>query len=75
MNASSENILDDPIARLLLNGEAKNPSQAERLYLERNIHQVLELVRSPLTDEQFRNHPFIQLLFSHGSRAWEDALD
>src|SRR5439155_8274330 len=35
MNTSATSILDDPIAQLLLSGEADNPSAAERLYLER----------------------------------------
>jgi hypothetical protein len=71
---AAPNILDDPIAELLLTGEASNPSQAEHLYLERNIDKILELVRSPLSDAEFRRHPLIQLLFSHGSRGWEDSL-
>ena len=71
-------ILDDPVAQLLLSGEASNPSQAERLYLERNcdqvIAEVLRLVDSPLSDEEFRRHPLIAMLMSHGSRPWEDSL-
>lgn len=68
------NILDDPIAQILLRGEASNPSQAERRYLEEHLDDVLALVQSPLTDEEFRRHPLIRMLFSHGSRGWEDSL-
>jgi hypothetical protein len=67
-------IFDDPIAQLILNGEAENPSEAERMYLDRNLYKVVDLVNSPLTDDQFRDHPLIRLLFSHGSRGWEDSL-
>ena len=67
-------ILDDPVAQLLLNGEASTPSEAERLYLERHLDEVLRLVQSPLSDEEFREHPLIRMLFSHGSRGWEDSL-
>jgi hypothetical protein len=74
MKAPVTGVLDDPIAQLLLSGEADNPSDAERQYLERHLDQVLELVQSPLSDEEFRRHPLIALLFSHGSRGWEDSL-
>jgi hypothetical protein len=33
MGTGTPGILDDPIAQLLLNGEVKTPSEAERLYL------------------------------------------
>jgi len=74
MEARVTSILDDPIAQLLLSGEADNPSAAERLYRERHLDQVFELVQSSLSDEEFRRHPLIALLFSHGSRGWEDSL-
>ena len=71
-------ILDDPVAQLLLSGQASNPSEAERLYLEQNYDQVLaellRLVDSPLSDEEFRRHPLVMMLLSHGSRDWEDSL-
>jgi hypothetical protein len=74
MEAQVPSILDDPVAQLLLSGEADNPSTAERLYLERHLEEVYVLVDGPLTDEEFRRHPLIILLFSHGSRGWEDSL-
>ena len=74
MDTAAPSILDDPVAQFLLNGEADNPSQAERLYLECHLDEVVQLVNSPLTDDEFRRHPLIQLLFSHGSRGWEDSL-
>jgi len=74
VDTTAPSIFDDPIAQLILNGEAQDASQAERMYLERNLHKVVELVNSPLSEEDFRDHRLIRLLFSHGSRGWEDSL-
>ena len=74
MQTGNQSILDDPVAQLLLNGQASTPSEAERLYLEGHLDEVLGLVLSPLSDEEFRQHPLIAMLFSHGSRGWEDSL-
>ena len=74
MPSGNDNILDDPIAQLLLNGQASTPSEAERQYLESHLDEVLLLVEGPLSEEEFRRHPLIALLFSHGSRGWEDSL-
>jgi hypothetical protein len=32
------------------------------------------LVNSPLSDEEFRRHPLIAALLSHGSRGWDDSI-
>ena len=74
MESSGTSILDDPVAQLLLNGKASTPSEAEHQYLESHLDEVLRLVQSPLSEEEFRRHPLIALLFSHGSRGWEDSL-
>ena len=74
METTCPSILDDPVAQLLLDGRASSPSEAERLYLESHLDEVLRLVQSPLSEEEFRRHPLIALLFSHGSRGWEDSL-
>jgi hypothetical protein len=74
MNSGNASILEDPIARRLLNGQANTPSEAERQYLESHLDEVLRLVHSALSEEEFRRHPLIALLFSHGSRGWEDSL-
>ena len=68
------NILDDPVAQILLAGEAVTPSEAERRYLEDHLDEVFRLVQGPLSEEEFRRHPLIAMLFSHGSRGWEDSL-
>ena len=62
-----------PPARIL-NGEAQDASQAERIYLDRHFHEIIDLVNSPLSDDELRGHPLIQILLSHGSRPWEDSI-
>jgi hypothetical protein len=65
----------DPIVEMLLRGEADTVWEAEEKYLDANLRKVIELAESPLSDEEFRNHPFIVMLMSHGSRDWEDSLE
>ena len=67
-------ILEDPVAKLLLEGKAATASEAERLYLEEHLDEIVGLVESSLSDQEFRRHPLIAMLFSHGSRGWEDSL-
>ena len=74
MGEGDVSILDDPVAQILLSGQAATPSEAERQYLESQLEEVLRLVQSPLSDAEFRRHPLIAMLFSHGSRGWEDSL-
>ena len=65
---------EDPIVRLLLAGEASSVDAAEELYLDRHLEDIVALVRSPLSDDEFRRHPLIVLLLARGSRGWEDSL-
>ena len=74
MAEENHSILEDPVAQLLLTGQAATPSEAERRYLEGQLEEVLRLVQSDLSDQEFRRQPLIQMLFSHGSRGWEDSL-
>ncbi len=73
-----ELVKDDPIAMLLLSGEASTVHEAETKFLNENVEaisrMVLELVESDLTDEEFGRHPLILLLRGHGSRRWEDSM-
>jgi hypothetical protein len=59
METESSSILDDPVAQLLLTGHADTGERAERLYLEEHLDEVLELVNSPLCDEEFHEHQLI----------------
>jgi hypothetical protein len=67
-------ILEDPVAQILLAGEVSTPSEAERRFLEAHLQEIFRLVESPLSEEEFRRHPVIAMLFSQGSRGWEDSL-
>lgn len=65
---------DDPVLRYLLSGEAKTLHEAEELYLDASMPEILRLLESPLSDEELANHPLMLLLRSHGSRGWEDSV-
>lgn len=71
-----EDLLDatDPIVELLLSGRAATVEDAEELYLDEHVMEVIALAQSPLTDDEFRRHPLIELLLARGSRGWEDSL-
>jgi hypothetical protein len=64
----------DPVIELLLSGRASTAEEAEELYLDASIPDVIRLAASDLTDAEFRSHPLIQLLLAHGSRGREDSL-
>ncbi len=64
----------DPIVDLLLRGEGQTVFETEEMYLDSHIPEVIHLVESPLSEEEFRRHPLIVLLLAHGSRSWEDSL-
>ncbi len=65
---------DRAIAELLLSGRAETAAQAEELFLNEHLRDVLQLVASSLSERDFREHPLIRLLLSHGSRPSEDSL-
>jgi hypothetical protein len=65
----------DPVAQLLLRGRANTLREAEELYLDSSLPEVLQLLQSELSDEELGRHPLMQMLRSHGSRGWEEALD
>jgi hypothetical protein len=64
----------DPVVEILLSGRASSVAEAEELYLDEHLDDVVKLVSSDLSDAEFRRHPLIMLLFAHGSRGWEDSL-
>lgn len=64
----------DPVVNLLLSGRAQDLDEAEEMYLDEHIPDVLRLVASDLSDSEFRRHPLIALLLARGSRGFEDAL-
>ena len=74
MNVQDASLIDDPVVQLLLTGRAKTASEAERAYLDEHLDEVIELVNSPLSEEEFRQHPLISILLSRGSRGWDDSI-
>jgi hypothetical protein len=78
MAADREDLLDvtnDPVARLLLSGRARTLREAEELYLDSCLPEVVRLLQSPLSDEELGRHPLMVMLRAHGSRGWEDAIE
>ncbi len=66
---------NDPIAQLLLRGEAETVREAEELYLDSCLPEVVRLLQSGLSDEELGRHPLMRMLRSHGSRGWEEAVE
>jgi hypothetical protein len=66
--------IDDPVMVLLFQGQAETLHEAEELYINASLPEVVRLAASDLTNEQLAEHPLIQLLVAHGSRGWEDSL-
>jgi hypothetical protein len=67
-------VTDDPVLRLILTGEARSLDEAEEMFLDRSLSQVLELLREPIPDEELARHPLMTLLRVRGSRGREDSL-
>lgn len=67
-------VTDDPVIQLLLRGEAHTLYEAEEKYLNAAMPEILELLRSPLTNDQLARHPLLNLVLAHGSRGWEDSI-
>ncbi len=65
----------DPVAQLLLRGEAATVRDAEELYLDSCLPEVVRLLESGLSDEELGRHPLMRMLRSHGSRGWEEATE
>ena len=68
-------VSSDPVAKLLLCGRASTLREAEEIYLDSCLPEVVRLLQSDLSDEELGRHPLMQMLRSHGSRGWEEAID
>jgi hypothetical protein len=66
---------NDPVAQLLLRGEAETLREAEELYLDSCLPEVVRLLESGLSDEELGRHPLMRMLRAHGSRGWEEAVE
>ncbi len=69
-----DDLMKDPVNRLLLTGAATTVSAAEKLYLNSCMPDLVALLQSPLTDEELERHPLILMLVALGSRGWEDSI-
>jgi hypothetical protein len=67
-------VTNDPVLSLILCGKARDLDEAEEMYLDESIPQVLELLRSPLCNDELARHPLLALLRIRGSRGREDSL-
>ncbi|MBV9125271.1 MAG: hypothetical protein JO112_18090 [Planctomycetes bacterium] len=78
MKAEHQDLLSvtgDPVARLLLSGQAETLREAEELYLDSCLPEVVRLLEGPLSDEELGETPLMRMLRAHGSRGWEEAVD
>ncbi len=66
---------NDPVAHLLLSGKAQTLREAEELYLDTCLPEVVRLLQSGLSDEELGRHPLMRMLRAHGSRGWEEAVE
>jgi hypothetical protein len=73
-NTELSELANDPVLQLILQGEAKDLDEAEELYLDRSLPRIMELIGSPLSNEELERHPLMQLLLRRGMRSWEDSL-
>ena len=67
-------VTDDPVLQLILSGRAKSLDEAEELFLDESLPAIMELIGSPLGNEELENHPILALLRSRGMRGREDSL-
>lgn len=61
------------IDELLLSGQAQTAAEAEAMFLDDHLDDIVRLA-TELDDETFARHEAVKLLMTHGSRPWEDAL-
>jgi hypothetical protein len=67
-------VTDDPIFQLLISGRAKDLDEAEEIYLDESIPEVLELLEQPIPDDVLAEHPLMRLMRVRGSRGREDSI-
>jgi hypothetical protein len=65
--------VDAQIDDFLLSGRARNAFEAEEMFLDAHLPDIVQLTQL-LDDQEFESHEAVKLLMSHGSRRLEDAL-
>jgi hypothetical protein len=67
-------VTDDPVLGRMLDGRASNLDDAEELYLDESLPEILELMGTPTPDDELARHPLLVLLRVRGSRGREDSV-
>ena len=67
-------VTNDPVLQLILSGRAKSLDEAEELFLDESLPTIMELIGSPLGNDELASQPILALLCSRGMRGREDSL-
>lgn len=67
-------VTDDPVIQLILSGRAQTFEEAEELFLNESLPAIVELIGSPLSNEELEKHPLMVLLRSRGMSGRENSL-
>ena len=73
-SASIPGVTDAPVLPRILSGRAKSLDKSEERFLDESFPAILELIGSPLHNEELDNHPLLALLRARGMRGREDSL-
>ena len=65
---------NDPVLRMILTGQAKDLYEAEELYLDRSLPEILTLLGSSQSNSEIERHPLLCLLRRRGMRGREDSI-
>jgi hypothetical protein len=69
----NSNSVHSEIDELLLSGQAETAHEAEEIWLDAHLPDLIRLA-TELDEDSFKRHEAVKLLFSHGSRPFEDSL-
>jgi hypothetical protein len=67
-------VTDDPVLRLILDGKARTLDEAEEIYLDESLPEIVELLGQAIPDDELARHPLLTLLRVRGSRGREDSI-
>jgi hypothetical protein len=73
MTPTASDLKLDPVLQLLMSGRAQTLDEAEELYLDESLPEIVNLVGSDLSDDELLQHPLMVLLRLRCSRGWEDS--
>ncbi len=62
-----DNLDADPMLQLLLSGRARTIQEAKRIYLDEALPEVVDLLASPLSNDELALHPLLIMYWTHGS--------